>query len=91
MEYITNLPIDFWVTVGTIIATIILGSMSKKFKWVDNKRIPLQNIIIGLFVFIIQYLITQDLNGAVAISGILSGGIYDIGKAISQILNKEGK
>lgn len=85
MDYIANLPVDFWVTLGTVIITIILGFVSKKYTSLDNKKIPIQNMFIGLFVFLVQYLITKDLNIAVATSGILSGGIYDIGKAFIQI------
>ena len=88
MEYITNLPIDFWVTLATVIITIILGFISKKYTALDNKKIPIQNMFIGLFVFIIQWIITKDLNLAVALSGILSGGIYDIGKSFIQLFEK---
>ena len=89
MEYIASLPIEFWVTLGTVIITIILGFVTKKFTKIDNKKIPIQNMFIGLFVFLVQWLITKDLNVAVAVSGIFSGGIYDLGKALIQLFNKE--
>jgi len=89
MEYIANLPVDFWVTLATVIITIILGFVTKKYTKIDNKKIPIQNMFIGVFVFLVQWIITKNLNVAVATSGILSGGIYDIGKAIIQLFKKE--
>ena len=89
MEYIATLPTDFWVTLATIIITLILGQLTKKYTNLDKKKIPIQNIFIGLFVFGVEYLITKDLNIAVATSGILSGGIYDLGKALLQLFKKE--
>jgi hypothetical protein len=88
MEYISNLPVDFWITLGTIIATLVLGFITKHFTKLDNKKIPLQNMFIGLFVFAVQYLITKDLNTAVAISGIFSGGLYDVGRALIKLFEK---
>lgn len=80
---------DFWITLATIIATLLLGQLSKKFEIVKKKQIPLQNMLIGVLVFLTQYLITKNLNVAVAVSGIMSGGVYDLGKAILQIFKKE--
>jgi len=88
---IASLPVSFWVTLATVIITLILGQVTKKYTNLDSKKIPIQNLFIGLFVFAIQYLITKDLNTAVAISGIFSGGIYDIAKAFKQIVSKEEK
>ena len=86
---ISVIPLDFWVTFVTIIVTIIIGQLTKKYTDLESKQIPLQNLAIGIIVCIIQFAITRDINTAVAISGILSGGTYDLGKAISQIFNKE--
>ena len=86
---LTTIPVDFWVTAGTIIITIVLGFISKKYTKLDSKKIPLQNMFVGLFVFLVQYLITKDVNVAVAVSGILSGGAYDLGKAFIQLFKKE--
>lgn len=89
MEYIASLPVQFWVTLGTVIITIILGQLTKKYTKLDSKKLPIQNLFIGIFVFLVEYLITKDINIAVAASGIFSGGIYDIGKAIIQLFKKE--
>jgi hypothetical protein len=91
MEYISNLPVDFWITLATVIITLILGQVTKKFTNIDKKKIPLQNMFIGMFVFLVEYLITKELSIAIALSGIFSGGMYDLGKAFMQLINKEEK
>lgn len=89
MEYIASLPVSFWVTFATMIVTLILGQLSKKYTKINSKIIPIQNLLIGVIVCAIEYAITKDFNSAVAISGIFSGGIYDVTKAITQIMKKE--
>lgn len=86
---ISTIPLDFWITIATIVATIIVGQLTKKFTDLETKQIPLQNLAIGIIVCIIQFAITRDINTSVAISGLMSGGIYDAGKAIKQIFSKE--
>lgn len=86
---ISSIPLDFWITIATIIATIIVGQLTKKYTTLEKQQLPLQNLAIGIIVCIIQFAITRDINTAVALSGIMSGGIYDIGKAINQIFSKE--
>ena len=85
---INSIPLDFWITLATIIATIVVGQLTKKFTNLETKQIPLQNLAIGIIVCIIQFAITRDINTAVAVSGLLSGGIYDAGKSIKQIFEK---
>lgn len=86
---LAEIPVDFWVTLGTIIITIILGQVSKKFNFIAKKQIPIQSIFIGLFVCVVQYFITKDINTAVAVSGVMSGGLYDLGKSFYLLLKKE--
>lgn len=88
---ISAIPLDYWIAIATIIATIIVGQLTKKFTDLETKQIPLQNLAIGIIVCIIQFAITRDINTAVAVSGLMSGGLYDAGKAIKQIFNKEEK
>ena len=85
---ISTIPLDLWVTLATVIATLIIGQLTKKFTTLEKKQIPLQNLAIGIIVCIIQFAITRDINTAVAISGIVSGGTYDLGKAIKQVISK---
>lgn len=85
---INSIPLDFWITLATIVSTIIIGQLTKKFTTLESKQIPLQNLAIGIIVCIIQFAITRDINTAVAVSGLMSGGIYDAGKSIKQIFEK---
>lgn len=62
----------------TILVTLVLGVVSKKSTFISNNLIPVQNIIIGLLMAIISWIITKDFSVAITLSGILAGGIYDI-------------
>ena len=86
---LATVPVDFWITIATMLATLIIGELSKKFTKINSKRIPIQNLLIGVIVCGIEYLITRDFNSAVAISGIFSGGVYDIAKSVSLVLKED--
>ena len=66
------------ITIVTFIVTLIMGMISKKSKWFNDNLIPIQNILIGLIVAIIEWIITKDFSTAIAVSGIVAGGTYDI-------------
>lgn len=76
------------ITIVTMIVTWILGIVSKKSKWVDNNLIPIQNILIGLVVAIIEWIITGDFSIALSASGLLAGGSYDVFHNIKKLINK---
>lgn len=75
-------------TLVTIIVTWILGVVAKKCKWISNNLIPVQNIAIGLIVAVIEWLITKDFNTAVAMSGLIAGGAYDIVHNLEKMIKK---
>ena len=79
------------ITVVTIVVTWILGALAKKFNWLSTNLIPVQNIAIGIIVAIIEWIITKDFSTAIALSGILAGGAYDIFHNLEKIVKKEGK
>lgn len=91
MEIITQVPVDLWVAIVTLIVNIILAQLSKKYTNISTKLIPLQTMLVGVLVCFIEYIITKDLNTAVMLSGILSGGTYDLVKALKSLAFKEGK
>ena len=62
----------------TIIVTWVLGGVSKNHKFISNNLIPIQNLLIGLLVAIVEWLITGDFNTAIATSGLIAGGTYDV-------------
>lgn len=78
------------ITVVTVILTWILGIFAKKSKFISNNLIPIQNILIGVIVAIIEWVITKDFKVAIALSGLLAGGAYDVINNINKMIKKEG-
>ena len=76
------------ITMVTIIVTWILGIVSKKSKFINNNLIPIQNILIGVVVAIIEWFITKDFKVAIALSGVLAGGTYDIIHNLDKMIRK---
>lgn len=77
------------ISIVTFIVTIIFGALSKKSKFISNNLIPLQNLLIGVIVSAVEYIITKDFNLALTLSGVLAGGAYDIVHNLNKILNKK--
>lgn len=73
------------VYVATMIATFVLGIATKKCPKISNKIIPLQNLLIGLIVFIIEWIITKEPSTALVLSGLTAGGMYDILKNLKEL------
>ena len=76
------------ITIVTIILTWILGIFSKKSKFISNNLIPIQNILVGVIVAIIEWIITKDFKVAIALSGLLAGGVYDVLNNINKMIRK---
>lgn len=76
------------LTLVTIIVTWVLGYFAKKSAFVKNELIPLQNILVGLIVALIEWAITKDFSTAIALSGVLAGGTYDIFHNLEKIFDK---
>lgn len=76
------------VSLITIIVTLILGVISKKSSKIRNNIIPIQNLLIGTIVAIVEWIITKDFNSAIALSGIIAGGTYDIIHNLEKIIRK---
>lgn len=76
------------ITIVTIILTWILGIFAKKSKFISNNSIPIQNILIGVIVAIIEWIITKDFKVAIALSGLLAGGAYDVLNNINKMIRK---
>ena len=77
------------ITIVTLIITWFLGYLSKKSKFISNNLIPLQNVLIGVFIAIIEWIITKDFKTSIALSGILAGGSYDILHNLDKMIRKE--
>ena len=66
------------ISMATVVVAYILGVLAKKSTFINNKLIPIQNIVIGLIVAIVEWIITKDFSTAIALSGLIAGGTYDI-------------
>nr|DAY94408.1 MAG TPA: holin [Caudoviricetes sp.] len=77
------------ISLVTIIVTWLLGYISKRSTWVNNRIIPIQNILIGLIVAIVEWIVTKDFKIAIALSGIIAGGTYDVFHNLEKIVKGE--
>ncbi len=77
------------LTIVTIIVAWIMGVVAKKSKWINNNLIPLQNILIGLVIAVIEWVITKDFSTAIALSGLIAGGSYDIFHNLEKLVKGE--
>lgn len=77
------------IQIVTIIVTWFLGVVSKKYTKLNNKLIPIQNILIGLIVAVIEWIVTKDFSTAIALSGLIAGGSYDIFHNLEKIVRGE--
>lgn len=75
------------VVLVTMVVTFLCGLIAKKVSWFNNHLIPIQNILIGVTVAIIEFIITKDFSVAIALSGLIAGGAYDIGNNLKKITN----
>ena len=76
------------LTIVTIVVTWLLGIVAKKVEWFNNNLIPVQNILIGVIVALIEWVITKDFSTALALSGLIAGGSYDIFHNLEKIAKK---
>ena len=73
------------ISLVTFAVTLICGYIAKKNPKISNNLIPIQNLLIGLIIAIIEWIITKDFKTAIALSGLLAGGTYDIGHNIKKM------
>ena len=66
------------ISLVTFTVTFVCGIVTKKCPKISNKIIPIQNLAIGLIIAVIEWIITKDFKVAIALSGVLAGGTYDI-------------
>lgn len=79
------MSLEVIITLVTMVVTFLCGIIAKKSKWFNTNLIPIQNIFIGIIVAIIEWIITKDFSVAIATSGLIAGGIYDIGHNLQKI------
>lgn len=76
------------VVIVTMIVTFVCGLIAKKVSWFNNKLIPIQNLLIGIIVAVIEFIITRDFSVAIAMSGLIAGGTYDIGNNLKKMTDE---
>ena len=69
----------------TLIVTWVLGYFAKKSQYINNNLIPLQNLIIGVIVTIIYWIVSKDFEAALMVTGSLAGGLYDIAHNLQKL------
>lgn len=72
------MSIEYLIALVTVILEILLGFISKKNPKIKNQLIPIQNLLVGIIIAIIEFIVTKDFETAIAISGLIAGGTYDI-------------
>lgn len=88
------MSIDIVMQFSTIVATLILGVLTKKFDIIESYKIPYQNVIIGILAGLIAFLVGIYDNVLVAIltcfySAMSAGGIYDTIKTKKKVVENE--
>ena len=76
---------EYLIALITVIVEIIMGFITKKNPKISNKLIPIQNLLIGVIVAITEFIITKDFKTAIAISGLIAGGTYDVAKNLIKL------
>ena len=76
------------IALVTFVVTFICGFIVKKIPQISNKIIPLQNLLIGVLVAVIEWIITKDFSTAIMLSGLMAGGVYDLSHNLKKLLTK---
>lgn len=79
------------LTIITIFVSWVLGIIAKKASWFNNYLIPVQNIVVGIIFTGIEFLISKDINLAIATSGLLAGGVYDVFNNLKKMIDQMQK
>lgn len=83
------MELEYIITLVTLLVTLVLGAISKKNPAMSNKLIPIQNLVVGIVVAVIEWIITKNFSTAIALSGLIAGGTYDIIHNLEKILKGE--
>lgn len=77
------------LSIVTILVTWLLGVLAKRSTFINNKLIPIQNILVGVIVALIEWIVTRDFSTAIALSGLIAGGSYDVFHNLEKIVRGE--
>lgn len=54
--------VNILVYIASTILTYVLGICAKKFKWNEQLPIPVQNILVGLTVLVLAWLLSEPVD-----------------------------
>lgn len=77
------------ITLVTFVVSFVLGIIAKKVPFVNDKMIPIQNLVVGIIIAVIEWTITKNFSVAIATSGLLAGGVYDVIHNLDKILHNK--
>lgn len=77
------------ISLVTILVTLVCGVIAKKVSWFNNNLIPIQNIIIGILIAGIEWVVTDNFSLAISLSGLIAGGTYDIIHNLEKIIKNK--
>lgn len=61
------------------IVTYVLGKISKKFNWNESLPIPVQNVMVGILVFLAVYVYNKVIGTEIVVQDIAQQIIYALG------------
>lgn len=79
------------ISILTIVITLIFGFLSKKSTFISNNLIPIQNLVIGVTIAIVEFIFTKDFSTAIAMSGIFAGGTYDVVHNLEKMIKENNE
>ncbi len=84
------MTVEYLISLVTVLVTLILGFITKKSNKIPTELIPVQNLLVGLIVAIVEWIITKDFNTGIALSGLIAaGGPYDIVHNLNKLVHKD--
>lgn len=73
------MDINYFAEIITVFVTLISGQIIKQYPNIDKKKvIPIQNLVIGTLIAIVNWIITKDFKASIVASGLFAGGVYDL-------------
>lgn len=79
---------EYLLSLITILVSLFMGVIVKKLPILNNKVIPIQNLLIGMMVALINFIMTKDFSIAISVSGLIAGGTYDIVHNLKKIVKE---
>ena len=83
------MELQYIVAIATFLISLILGEIAKKLNQDIKKYLPIQNLLIGLIVCVVEYIYTKDFSLAIMMSGLTAGGTYDIISNLNKLKGDE--